>query len=104
MDALVRKSSRKSGLVPSWQGGRMPLSSQLSEMIRLKLDEVVHGRDADEELKFLKPLFDLQRQRSILPDKEKVLIEYFATTEGNHVVMYPIVARFVHEGVAALLA
>lgn len=104
MDALVRKSSRKSGLVPSWQGGRMPLSSQLSEMIRLKLDEVVHGRDADEELKFLKPLFDLQRQRSILPDKEKFLIEYFETTEGYHVVMYPFEGRFVHEGVAALVA
>jgi ATP-dependent Lhr-like helicase len=104
MEAQVRKSSRKSGAVPSWQGGRMPLSSQMSEMIRNKLDEAVHGRDHDVEISFLKPLFDLQRERSILPGKDQFLIEYFHTTEGYHVVMYPFEGRFVHEGLAALLA
>lgn len=104
MEAQVRKSNRKSGAVPSWQGGRMPLSSQMSEMIRIKLDEAVHGRDHDEEITFLKPLFDLQRERSVLPDMNQFLIEYFQTTEGYHVVMYPFEGRFVHEGLAALVA
>ena len=45
MEVHVRKSNRKSGAVPSWQGGRMPLSSQMSAMIRYKLDEVVEGRE-----------------------------------------------------------
>ena len=104
MEAQVRKSKKKSGAVPSWQGGRMPLSSQMSERIRNKLDEVVHGKEHDEELKFLKPLFDLQQTRSLLPDKNQFLIEYFETTEGHHVVMYPFEGRFVHEGIAALVA
>jgi ATP-dependent helicase Lhr and Lhr-like helicase len=104
MEAQVRKSKRKTGLVPSWQGGRMPLSSQLSELIRNKLDEVVHGKEHDEELKFLKPLFDLQQERSYLPDKNHFLIECFETTEGHHSVMYPFEGRFVHEGIAALVA
>ncbi len=104
MEAQVRKSKRKSGLVPSWQGGRMPLSSQLSELIRSKLDEVVHGKENSPELKFLKPLFDLQRSRSKLPTKRQFLIEYFETSEGHHVVMYPFEGRFVHEGLAALVA
>lgn len=104
MEAQVRKSNRKSGAVPSWQGGRMPLSSQMSEMIRIKLDETVHGRETDVEMKFLKPLFDLQRERSILPGRDQFLVEYFHTTEGYHVVMYPFEGRFVHEGLAALLA
>lgn len=104
MEAQVRKSNRKSGAVPSWQGGRMPLSSQMSEMIRIKLDEAVHGRDHDEEITFLKPLFDLQRERSVLPDRSQFLIEYFRSTEGYHVVMYPFEGRFVHEGMAALVA
>ena len=73
MEAQVRKSNRKSGAVPSWQGGRMPLSSQMSEMIRLKIDEVVQGKEKDAELLFLKPLFDLQRERSILPGKHEFL-------------------------------
>jgi ATP-dependent Lhr-like helicase len=104
MEALVRKSNKKSGLVPSWQGGRMPLSSQMSEMIRFKLDQVVKGKAEDEELKFLKPLFDLQRERSFLPGKNEFLIEYFQTTEGYHVLMYPFEGRFVHEGLGALMA
>lgn len=104
MEVHVRKSNRKSGAVPSWQGGRMPLSSQLSEMIRNKVHEVANGEERDEELKFLKPLFDLQRERSHLPDKKEFLIEYVETAEGFHVMMYPFEGRFVHEGMAALVA
>ncbi len=104
MEVQVRKSNRKSGAVPSWQGGRMPLSSQMSAMIRLKLAEVVEGKEYDEEMKFLKPLFELQKRRSHLPGKNEFLIEYFESTEGYHVTMYPFEGRFVHEGMAALTA
>jgi ATP-dependent Lhr-like helicase len=103
MEVHVRKATRKSGAVPSWQGGRMPLSSQLSEMIRLKLDDVVNHRASD-EMAFLMPLFDLQRELSHLPSSSEFLIEYFQTEEGYHVLMYPFEGRFVHEGLAALVA
>ncbi len=104
MEVHVRKSNRKSGAVPSWQGGRMPLSSQMSAMIRYKLAEVVEGKEFDEEMKFLKPLFELQKYRSHLPGKNEFLIEYLQSTEGYHVTMYPFEGRFVHEGMAALVA
>ncbi|WP_018341807.1 ligase-associated DNA damage response DEXH box helicase [Cytophaga aurantiaca] len=105
MDVLVRKSKAKKGLVPSWQGGRMPLSSQLAEMIRYKID---HFFDTDkieeEELKKLKELFDLQAKRSHLPTNKEFLIEYVESREGYHVFMYPFEGRFVHEGMAAIVA
>lgn len=104
MEVHVRKTNRKSGVVPSWMGGRMPLSSQMSEMIRLKINEVVEGKANDLEMKFLEPLFDLQRDRSYLPGKKDFLIEYFQSSEGYHVLMYPFEGRFVHEGIAALVA
>ena len=104
MEVHVRKSNRKSGAVPSWQGGRMPLSSQMSAMIRYKLAELVEGNEFDEEMKFLKPLFELQKYRSHLPGKHEFLIEYFQSSEGYHVTMYPFEGRFVHEGMAALVA
>ncbi len=104
MEVHVRKSNRKSGKVPSWQGGRMPLSSQMSEMIRLKIDEAATNTENDEEMKFLRPLMDLQKDRSHLPKKNEFLIEYFHSSEGYHVVMYPFEGRFVHEGMAALVA
>lgn len=104
MEVHVRKSNRARGIVPSWQGGRMPLSSQMSAMIRLKIDEVVRRVDHDEEMKFLRPLFDLQQSRSHLPAASEFLIEYFETTEGYHALFYPFEGRFVHEGMAALMA
>jgi ATP-dependent helicase Lhr and Lhr-like helicase len=104
MEVHVRKTNRKSGIVPSWMGGRMPLSSQLSEMIRNKIDEVVYNKEKDPELLFLRPLFALQKERSHLPAKSEFLIESFETTEGYHVLMYPFEGRFVHEGMAALVA
>lgn len=104
MEVHVRLSKRKSGKVPSWQGGRMPLSSQMSEMIRLKIDEAAKGNEKDEEMIFLRPLMHLQRERSHLPRQNEFLIEYFHSDEGYHVVMYPFEGRNVHEGMAALIA
>lgn len=104
MDVQVRNTKKKAKSVPSWQGGRMPLSSQLSVMLRLKLDELTKPKPQDVELQFLKPLMDLQRERSHLPNKDEFLIEYFNSKEGFHVVMYPFEGRAVHEGIAALLA
>ncbi|HEY5823315.1 MAG TPA: ligase-associated DNA damage response DEXH box helicase [Cyclobacteriaceae bacterium] len=104
MEAQVRKSKKRSGRVPSWQGGRMPLSSQLSEMVRLKIDEAARHKESDVEMNFIRPLMDLQKLRSHLPKKDEFLIEYFETSEGYHVVMYPYEGRQVHEGIAALVA
>ncbi len=104
MEAQVRKSKKKSGAVPSWQGGRMPLSSRLSEMIRLKIDESARHAEVDPEMKFIKPLLELQRHRSHLPTRDEFLIEYLQTSFGYHVFMYPFEGRAVHEGLAALLA
>ena len=105
MDVLVRKSKAKKGLIPSWQGGRMPLSSQLSEMIRYKIDHFFDvGSIEEEELKKLKELFDLQAKRSHLPTNKEFLIEYVQSREGYHVFMYPFEGRFVHEGMAAIVS
>jgi ATP-dependent Lhr-like helicase len=104
MEAQVRKSTRKSGRVPSWQGGRMPLSSLLSDMIRLKVDEAARDENRDPETLFIRPLMELQRKLSHLPRRNEFLVEYFESTEGYHVMMYPFEGRNVHEGMAALVA
>jgi len=104
MTAYVRKSNAKKGMIPSWMGGRMPLSSQLSAVFRDKLDEVAHGIEQDEEVIALKPLFDLQSELSHLPQRHEFLIESFKSSEGHHLLFYPFEGRLVHEGMASLLA
>ncbi|MEO3403062.1 ligase-associated DNA damage response DEXH box helicase [Mucilaginibacter sp. CAU 1740] len=104
MTAFVKKSNSTKGIIPSWNGGRMPLSSQLAAVFRLKLDEVAHGLERDVEIKALKPLFDLQQQLSHLPQSHEFLIESFKSKEGHHLLFYPFEGRLVHEGMASLLA
>jgi ATP-dependent Lhr-like helicase len=104
MSAYVKKSNAKKGMIPSWSGGRMPLSSQLSAVFRDKLDEVAHGIEKDEEVIALKPLFNLQSELSHLPQSHEFLIESFKSREGHHLLFYPFEGRLVHEGMASLLA
>ena len=104
MTAYVKKSTAKKGLIPSWMGGRMPLSSQLSAVFRDKLDEVAHNIAIDEEVIALKPLFDMQASLSHLPQSHEFLIESYKSREGHHLLFYPFEGRLVHEGMASLLA
>lgn len=104
MSAYVKKSNKKKGMIPSWNGGRMPLSSQLAAVFRDKLDEVALGNAFDEEVVALKPLFELQSQLSHLPQSHEFLIESFRANDGHHLIFYPFEGRLVHEGMASLLA
>jgi len=104
MTAFVKKSNRKSGKVPSWMGGRIPLSSQLSAMFREKLDEVANKQERDIEVKTLRPLFEMQASMSYLPRKTDFLIERFNSRDGYHMFFYPFEGRLVHEGMASLFA
>jgi len=110
MTALVRKSNAKKAIVPSWNGGRMPLSANLGMMLRKKLDEAAEllaasgEREVDVELKVLLPLFELQAQLSYMPRENELLIEQIETKDGFHLFVYPFEGRLVHEAMAALLA
>jgi ATP-dependent Lhr-like helicase len=104
MTAYVKKSNSTKGIIPSWNGGRMPLSSQLAAVFRDKLDEVAHGVEKDEEVIALKPLFNMQQELSHLPQSHEFLIESFKSREGHHLLFYPFEGRLVHEGMASLLA
>jgi len=104
MTAFVKKSAVKKGIIPSWMGQRMQLSSQYCAMIREKLDEVAQGLEKDIEIKALKPLFDLQSAESLLPQSHQFLIEQLESREGYHLFFYPFDGRLVHEGMASLLA
>lgn len=104
MTAFVKKSPKRNGRIPSWMGGRIPLSSQLSAMFRQKLDEVAHHKEEDIEIKTLRPLFDMQAGLSHLPMKDEFLIEKFTSRDGYHLFFYPFEGRLVHEGMASLFA
>ena len=80
MTALVRKSNAKKSIIPSWQGGRMPLSANLGFMLRKKFDEaglLLHKKDKRNivpEIRALQPLFELQEYFLIFQSKMNCLL------------------------------
>ena len=107
MTVQVRKSNSKKSIVPSWNGGRLPLSSQLGFMLRKKLNDAAttdHFSEKDKELSALEPLFNLQKKLSAVPKENELLIEHIETKDGFHLFVYPFEGRLVHEAMAALLS
>lgn len=140
--AQVRKSREQKGKIPSWQGGRMPLSSYMAQVLRAQLTmppptsppaplprrevtgteslSVDLRRSADDkgnsderrggygerfpEMVAVQPILERQRETSIVPTEDELLIERFNSREGHHVVVYPFEGRLVHEAMGALLA
>jgi ATP-dependent helicase Lhr and Lhr-like helicase len=106
MTVLVKKSNSKKSIVPSWAGGRLPLSSQLGKVLRKKLNDAASDENISTkeiELTALKPLFDLQKELSAVPKENELLIEHIETKDGFHLFIYPFEGRLVHEAMAALL-
>lgn len=104
MLVLVRKSNHKKAITPSWQGGRLPLSSNLGAILRTKYSQVLEGNEEEEELKVIKPLFQLQEAITHVPLVDEFLVELIKTREGYHLFAYPFEGRLVHEVMAALVA
>lgn len=104
MKVLVRKSSKRTSKVPSWMGGRLTLTSQMSELLRNELYKATNEEKKSPELIALSHIFKKQEEESIIPGPEEFLIETFKTKEGYHAIFYPFEGRFVHEALGSLLA
>jgi ATP-dependent Lhr-like helicase len=104
MVLYVKKSDKKNGPVPQWGGGRMPLSTELADEVRIKLREFQTAGNPGIEMSAISPLLDLQQKWSVIPMEDELLIEKKKTTEGFHLFIYPFEGKLVHEGLSALLA
>ena len=100
MTAYVRPAKQGSGVVPRWQGGRMPMSTDLAAHVA----QVLADPPATPELRALRPLLALQSKLSALPAQGQLLAEWLKTRDGWHLFLYPFAGRAVHEGLAAVLS
>ncbi|HEX5539388.1 MAG TPA: ligase-associated DNA damage response DEXH box helicase [Methylophilaceae bacterium] len=104
MTAYVNRAKGKKPAVPRWNGGRMPLSTELSDAIVVKLGEAASGHYNGAEMQLAKPLLEVQCAWSALPTEHNLLAETLHTREGWHLFLYPYAGRNVHLGLASLLA
>jgi ATP-dependent Lhr-like helicase len=103
MSAYVRPAKGRAS-VPSWQGGRFPLSTMLADAVRFRLDEARLGKFKDPEMKMIAPILEIQARWSRIPKIDEMLIESTTTRDGGHHFLFPFLGRLVHEGLGALIA
>lgn len=105
MTVQVRKSKEQKGKIPSWQGGRLPLSSELGTHLRNQIYSL-HKEELTQapEIQALKPLLEIQKKNAAIPRENEFLMEYFSSKEGYHLTCYPFEGRLVHEAIGSLIA
>ena len=105
MTAYVRRSRKRSSNVPRWQGGRLPISTELAGQMLALFDRFAAGHAAETpEMPALQPILQLQQRISALPGRDRLLIEHIRLRDGEALYLYPFAGRLANEGLAALLA
>lgn len=104
MTAYVRRTKKGRRTVPRWQGGRMPLSTELADSVLEVLGAAQAETSGPAEVIAVADLLELQRRWSRLPVPGELLVEITRSREGVSVFCYPFAGRLVHEGLATLLA
>ena len=104
MTAYVKRSATKKAAVPRWNGGRMPLSSELAHAVVARFSAADQGTFIGPEMQALRPLLAVQKRWSGLPTETCLLAEVLKSREGWHLFLYPFAGRQVHLGLASLLA
>jgi ATP-dependent Lhr-like helicase len=108
MAAYVRKATKNKGIVPSWAGGRMPLSTELADAVVELLADATQvdwvKETEDPEMRAAAPMLATQARLSRLPTPKTLLAETYRSREGTHLFLYPFAGRYVHLGLASLLA
>lgn len=121
MTVLVKKTTAKKSQVPSWVGGRMPLSANLGKKLRQQLSiassmisyqpaaspktkDLFSNLHPPAEIRVLEALLKLQEHLSRVPRADELLIEQIETKDGFHLFVFPFEGRLVHEAMAAILA
>ncbi|MBZ9780537.1 ligase-associated DNA damage response DEXH box helicase [Pseudomonas sp. REP124] len=104
MTAYVKRSTAKKAAVPRWNGGRMPLSSELADAVVARFSAAAKGTFEGPEMRAVRPLLEVQQRWSGLPTEHSLLAETLKSREGWHLFLYPFAGRQVHLGLASLLA
>ncbi|MGE0766267.1 MAG: ligase-associated DNA damage response DEXH box helicase [Hyphomicrobiaceae bacterium] len=99
-EMFVSRATAKDPIVPSYPGGRFPLSTHLARRVR----EILANPDRWQRLPT--PVADwlhLQEQHSSLPGPDEVLIETFLHGSRHHMIVYPFEGRLAHQTLGMLL-
>ncbi|MEO9299454.1 ligase-associated DNA damage response DEXH box helicase [Devosia alba] len=99
-EAFVSRAQATNPKIPSYMGGKFPLSTYLAERVRRIMDSPDDwGKLPDQVSDWLR----LQRDVSVLPRRDSLQVETFPRGAQNYLVCYPFEGRLAHQTLGMLL-
>lgn len=99
-EAYVSRSPDRDPRIPSYQGGKFPLSTFLAAGVRRMLADPVEWSHLPEQVR---EWLEIQRRRSSLPGRNDLLVETFPRADKHYLVCYPFEGRLAHQTLGMLL-
>src|ERR1700716_134997 len=96
----VSPANDKDAKVPSYMGGKFPLSTYLAERVRKLLDNRSAWSGLPDQVR---DWLSLQRKISQLPGARQLLVETFPRGNKHYLVCYPFEGRLAHQTLGMLL-
>ena len=96
----VSRANDKDAKVPSYMGGKFPLSTYLAERVRQLLDDRRAWSALPEQVR---DWLLLQRDFSRVPGARELLVETFPRANKHYLVCYPFEGRLAHQTLGMLL-
>jgi ATP-dependent Lhr-like helicase len=99
-EAYVSRSHSSDPMVPSYQGGKFPLSTYLAERVRGLLSDPSSWGGLPSQVR---DWLELQAWRSQVPGARDLLVETFPRAAKYYLVCYPFEGRLAHQTLGMLL-
>ena len=99
-DAFVTRAPGEDPKIPSWNGGKFPLSTFLADRVRRLIDD--ENRWSALPLQ-IRDWLAIQRDVSIVPKADEMLVETFPNGDRHFLVCYPFDGRLAHQTLGMLL-
>ncbi len=99
-EALASQAYSNDPKIPSYAGGKFPLSTYLADQVRSMLDDPDRWHRLPEQVR---DWLAIQDEKSILPKRDELLIETFPRGSRCYMVAYPFEGRLAHQTLGMLL-
>ena len=99
-DAIVTRAHATEPKVPSYEGGKFPLSTYLADRVRRLLADPRHWARLPAQVS---DWLRLQSEASIVPGPDEILVETFPRGKKHYLVCYPFEGRLAHQSLGMLL-
>ncbi|MBN8992341.1 MAG: ligase-associated DNA damage response DEXH box helicase [Rhizobiales bacterium] len=96
----VSRANDKDAKVPSYMGGKFPLSTYLAERVRKLLDDKRAWNALPDQVR---EWLSLQRHFSRVPAVRELLVETFPRGNKHYLICYPFEGRLAHQTLGMLL-